>query len=162
MVDPRPSKQEGYLIIAKDIALRSPCTRRRFGAILVRDDTIIATGYNGSARGTTNCGVDCGCLKDMNLEASMRSYDHCPAVHAEMNVIINAARSGVITIGSTMYLGEIDGTIKGMDGPCFLCRRFMIQAGIYYCYYIKDGEIVKECLLDWTLKENEWIAKQQI
>jgi deoxycytidylate deaminase len=97
----------------------------------------------------------------MNLEESMRSYDHCPAVHAEMNVIINAARSGVITTNSIMYLGEMDGTVKGMDGPCFLCRRFMIQAGIAYCYYIKDGKVIEECRLDWIEKENEWIAEQQ-
>jgi dCMP deaminase len=128
MSEPRPQKPEYYLIIAKDVARRSPCTRRKFGAVIVLDDSIISTGYNGSVRGSINCGLDCPCLKDINDEASIKSYDHCPAVHGEMNAIISAARRGVSVKGGTLYLEVIFGSQKRRDRPCFLCRRFMIQA----------------------------------
>lgn len=158
MNDPRMSKIEANLLIAKDIALRSPCSRRKFGAILVRDDAIIATGYNGSARNCMNCGIDCNCLKDLHQEETMKSYDHCPAVHAEMNVIINAARTGTSTVGATLYLNSTEDNARGP--PCFLCKRFMIQAGIAFCYYIKDDKIIEENRLDWIEQENNWMKKQ--
>lgn len=157
-MDNRPSKIEANLLIARDIALRSPCTRRKFGAILERDGCIISTGYNGSSRGTRNCGIDCPCLKDLYKEETMKSYDHCPAVHAEMNVIINAARNGTSTIGTTLYLN----TPNNGDRPCFLCRRFMIQAGVKDCYYVNgDGKVVHEEVNSWIQLENMWMIEQE-
>src|SRR3989304_9186352 len=103
----RPDKVEWYFKIAKDIALRSPCiSRRGFGAILVKDDAIISTGYAGTVRGAQNCGIDNPCLKDLYNEAPHLSYEHCCSIHAEMNCIINAARMGISTIGATLYLAE--------------------------------------------------------
>jgi dCMP deaminase len=162
MDDPRMSKEENYLLIAHDLALRSPCTRRKFGAVIVLDGCIISTGYNGSARGTTNCGIECPCLKDINNEESIKSYDHCPAIHAEMNSIINAARRGVSVAGATMYLDVIFRTVSKRERPCFLCRRFMIQAGIKDIYFYDMGhKIVHEYVADYVKMEDDWIAAQQ-
>lgn len=161
MNDPRMSKDENYLLIAHDLALRSPCTRRKFGAVIVLDSCIISTGYNGSVRGSTNCGVECPCLKDINNEESIKSYDHCPAVHGEMNSILNAARRGVSVDGATMYLDVIFGSVTKRERPCFLCRRFMIQAGIKDIYfYGPDGKIVHEYISDYVKMENDWMAQQ--
>lgn len=162
-MDDRPSKIEANLLIARDIARRSPCTRRKFGAIIVKDDCIISTGYNGSVRGSLNCGIDCVCLKDINNEASIKSYDHCPAVHGEMNSIINAARRGVSVEGATMFLDVIFGSVTKRERPCFLCRRFMIQAGIKDIYYYNQNmEVVHEEVSDYVKMENEWIAEQKL
>jgi len=156
------SRLENNFKIAKDIALMSPCiSRRRFGAILVKDGAIIATGYAGSVRGAKNCGIDNPCLKDLWGEEPYKSYEHCCSIHAEMNCIINAARTGVSTIGATLYLAEVN---DRNDRPCFLCRRFIIQAGIKDVFYYKqeDGEIVShyEQVTDWVKMENEWIQNQ--
>ena len=164
----RINKTDWYFKIAKDIALRSPCiSRRRFGAILVKDDAIISTGYAGSVRGAQNCGVENVCLKDLWGEEPYKSYEHCCSIHAEMNCIINAARAGVSTIGATLYLSEVN---DKMDRPCFLCRRFIIQAGIKEVYYYKVNnmpftgdkhiEVFIEPVSDWVKMENEWIQYQ--
>jgi dCMP deaminase len=173
----RISKRDWYFQIAKDVALRAPCgnTRRGFGAILVKNDAIIATGYAGSARGTINCGIDSPCLKDLYQEDPDKSYDHCCSIHAEQNCIINAARAGISTVEATLYLSEVHD--KG-GRPCFLCRRFMIQAGIKDCYWY-EKKISKNMhrigVLNWTNVEfpvyheeceawiksdNEWIQEQ--
>lgn len=175
MSEKRVSKTNYYLSIAKAIASRSPCSRKQFGAILVKDDAVIATGYNGSARGTVNCGLEVSCLKDLYDEESAKSYEHCPAVHAEMNVIINAARAGISTVGATLYLAEM---YDRNDRPCFLCRRLMIQAGIKDVYYYKLKidtkfhkitpfkysntliEIFHEEVSEWVKFENEWMKDQ--
>jgi dCMP deaminase len=173
----RLSKRDWYFQIAKDVALRASCglTRRGFGAILVKDDAIIATGYAGSVRGALNCGIDTPCLKDLFGEAPDKSYDHCCSVHAEMNCIINAARAGISTIGATLYLSEVN---DNNGRPCFLCQRFMIQAGIKDCYYYKkivDDKMEKcgflswtnvhlpiyhEEVADWVKLQDEWINDQ--
>jgi dCMP deaminase len=154
----RPNKIEWYLQIAKDIALRSPCiSRRRFGAILVKDDAIISTGYAGTVRGAINCGIDCKCLKDLYNEKRNKSYEHCPSIHAEQNTIINGARTGVSILGSTLYLSE---TNDNGDRPCYLCRRFLINSGIEDCYYKKDNVVYHEFAKDWIKLEDEWINNQ--
>jgi dCMP deaminase len=128
MTDDRINKIDWYFKIAKDVALRSPCiSRRRFGAIIVKDDAIIATGYAGTMRGAKNCGVDFPCLKDLYNEQPNISYNFCSSIHAEMNAIINAGRLGVSVIGAIMYVTEINGK---SDCPCYLCRRFIVQSGI--------------------------------
>ncbi len=145
------------------MALRSPCTRRKFGAIIVKDDVIISTGYNGSVRGSLNCGEEIICLKDLHKEQPYKSYEHCPAVHAEVNVILNVAREGgAPTKGATLYLGYVkDGDVKKSDRPCQNCRRVIIQAGIKDVYYEdKDGKIQHEDVSDWVKMENEWMDKE--
>lgn len=171
----RISKRDWYFKIARDVALRSPCiSRRRFGAILVKNDAIIATGYAGSVRGAKNCGIDNPCLKDLYNEEPNKSYDHCCSIHAEMNCIVNAAREGTSTVGATLYLSEAN---DKNDRPCFLCRRFIIQAGIKDVYYykflvvprIEDFQVITkyperiiyhEEVSEWINMENKWIEDQ--
>ncbi len=156
----RPSKLETNMAIAKDLARRSPCvSRRRFGAVIVKDDTPVSFGYNGSVRGALNCGIDVPCLQNIKDVGHCKDYSSCCAVHGEQNAIINAARLGHAVLGATLYLAEANG--KG-DRPCFQCRRFMINAGIYDCYYEdRDGSIKHEIINpDWIQLENTWIIAE--
>jgi dCMP deaminase len=157
---PRLSKIDYYINIAREVAKRSPCNRRKFGAVLVKDGAIIATGYNGAIRGAYNCGEDGICIKDVYNEARYTSYNYCPAIHAEQNAVINAARVGTSTIGATLYLSPLEQ--KDGDRPCYLCRRFIVNAGVKDCYYFtKDGKIRFEDVQHfWVKLENEWIDEQ--
>lgn len=150
----RVSKIEYYLNIAQTVAQRSTCSRRKFGAVIVKNDAIISSGYNGAARGTYNCGVDVPCIKDIHNEEHYTSYRHCPAIHGEMNAILNAARHGASVLDGTLYLSPHDR--KEGDRPCHLCRRMMINSGIKDCYYInRQGEISHEQRDFWVELENK-------
>ena len=148
-----------YFQIAKDISERSPCTRRKCGTVLIREGVILATGYNGSCRGSLNCGEDVQCLKDKHNEPSRISYNHCPGVHAEVNSIINAARSGISTIGTTLYLysSKLD------DGePCIFCRRVLINAGVKDCHFMDgSGNITHKNIKQWISEENKWMKEEE-
>lgn len=127
----RPSKIDYYLNIALDVASRGTCLRRNYGAVIVKDDTIVSTGYTGAPRGLANC-CDLGvCERQrMNIPSGER-YELCRSVHAEMNAIINAGREK--TLGSTLYLTgyEVEtGELIDAD-PCFMCKRIILNAGIY-------------------------------
>jgi len=142
--------------IARMVAERSPCTRRKFGAIIVKDDAILSTGYNGSARGTQNCGEDVPCLKDLYGEKPYESHTYCPAVHAEVNAIINAARQGVSILGADMYLD----VIGNGDMPCPSCRRVIINAGIRELHFRRrDGTVVVRNNVFFTSTEDQWIER---
>ena len=148
----RPSKVDYYLGIARKVAERSPCSRRKFGAILVKNDDIIGSGYNGTVRGALNCGIDIPCLKDLYGEAHYTSYSYCPAVHAEENVIIATGREKAL--GSSLYLSPLDN--KDGDRPCFVCRKKVIQGGVKDCYYLnREGAVVHEQVSDWVKMEDE-------
>lgn len=124
----RPNKEQYYLNIAKAVSLRSTCIRRQYGAVIVKNDEIIATGYNGSPRGMTNC-CDTGiCYRERNSIPHGKEYEECKAVHAEQNAIISAPREKMI--GSTIYLyGSENG--KDIDAsPCKICARMIVNAGI--------------------------------
>ena len=127
----RKDKTNYYLDIADSVLNRSTCMRRLYGAIIVREDEIVSTGYNGAPRGRKNC-IDLGhCTREsMNIPSGQR-YELCRSVHAEQNAIISAARKN--TIGGTLYLAGRDGK-TGMvlvdATPCSLCRRMIINAGI--------------------------------
>lgn len=157
--DPRIDKISWYLKVAKDIALRSPCiSRRRFGAILVKDDAIISVGYAGSIRGAINCGVDCTCLKDLYAEEPNKSYEHCCSIHAEMNAIINAARIGVSVVDASMYVAEVSGK---SNMPCHLCRRFIVNAGIKDVYSGNDYKDYRYYLVkEFVALEDWWINNE--
>ena len=125
----RVNKTEYYLAIAKAVAQRSTCLRRKYGAVIVKNDEIIATGYNGAPRGEEQC-CDLGyCLrKRMNIAHGAR-YELCKSVHAEMNAIISAARRDML--GSTLYLyGEEDEVPIENPQPCTMCARMIKNAGI--------------------------------
>lgn len=106
--------------ICEAVASKSPCRSRQIGALLVRDRSIISTGYNGPARGIPHCGSECP-RKLMGLKSG-EGLDRCPAQHAEENCINNAARIGAGTVNSTLYLNEII--------PCKDCFSSLINAGV--------------------------------
>ena len=126
----RIDKDTYYLNIAKSVAGRSTCLRRNYGAIIVKNDEVIATGYNGSARGESNCCDIHKSCPGKNKPHNTGDYSDCPAVHAEMNAIISAARKDMI--GATLYLVgiEYNGTRIENIEPCPICKRLIKNAGI--------------------------------
>ncbi len=151
----RPSIDDYYLDIARDVSKRGTCLRRRFGAVIVRAGTIISTGYVGAPRGSINC-IDIGvCTRQsLNIPAGTM-YELCESVHAEMNAVINAARSGASVLGATLYLyGENveDGSLVENILPCKMCARVIVNAGIELVKVRdKEGQIKeygKEFLLE--------------
>ncbi len=126
----RISKEDYYLDIAETVTERSTCLRRCYGAIIVKNDEIISTGYNGAPRGRKNC-IDLGCTREaMNVPHGQR-YELCRSVHAEANAIISAARRDMV--GGTLYLAGRDGaTGEVLYDPesCAMCRRMIINAGL--------------------------------
>lgn len=130
MSDERKSKVEYYLDIAKSVSERSTCLKRHYGAVIVKDDEIIATGYNGAPRGRENCCDIGSCLRiKMGIPSGQR-YEICRSVHAEMNAIISASRKDMKD--STLYLVGIepDGSFTKNAEPCSMCKRNIINAGI--------------------------------
>ena len=123
----RPTKDEYYLGIAKAISKRSTCLRRHYGAVIVNNDEIVSTGYNGSPRGDENC-CDTGKCNRIGCEHNDGNYGDCKSVHAEMNAIISASRAEML--GSTLYLyGEENGH-EIIAEPCPICARMIKNAGI--------------------------------
>jgi dCMP deaminase len=106
--------------IAHLVSKRSTCTRRRVGAVLVKDKRILATGYNGAPSSLQHC-LDIGCLREQLNVPSGERHELCRGLHAEQNVIIQAALHGVITKGSTLYC---------TNHPCVICAKMIINAGI--------------------------------
>jgi dCMP deaminase len=128
----RVSKDDYYLGIAKEVSRRSTCFRRSIGAIIVRDDQIISTGYVGAPRKTKSSHDHGFCLRDRLAIPHGERYELCRSVHAEQNAVINAARAGVSLLGGDMY---IYGTVYGEDKPinafpCFICKKIIINAGL--------------------------------
>jgi len=105
----RPDKTMYFLKIALAVSARSTCLRRKFGAVIVKGNTIVGTGYNGPAKGVVNC-MEVGCIKNVLELPRGRAYDYCPAVHAEENAIINSNR--VDRIGAKLYLAGLDSNGK--------------------------------------------------
>ncbi len=130
-MDSRTSKQNYYLDIADAVLERSTCLRRKYGAIIVRNDEIISTGYNGAPRGRRNCS-DLGFCTRENLHIpSGERYELCRSVHAEANAIISAPRRDMI--GATIYLVGRDAKTNELlhDAmSCSMCKRQIINAGI--------------------------------
>lgn len=123
----RPSHDEYYLDIAKSVSRRSTCLRRQYGAVIVNNDEIIATGYNGAPRGEKNC-CDIGKCNRCGHEHNDGNYGNCRSVHAEMNCIISASRAEMI--GSTLYLAGFENGQAIAAEPCPICKRLIINAGI--------------------------------
>lgn len=134
----RPDKEKYYLDIALAVSKRSTCLRRHYGCVIVKDDVIVATGYNGSPRGCENC-CDIGkCQREDSVRYS--GYENCPAVHAEQNALLSVDRSH--SQRAVMYLAceELDGPYSEFEPwrwkedtnprPCNLCQRMIQNAGI--------------------------------
>ena len=127
----RVDKENYYLNIADSVLERSTCIRRKYGAIIVQNDELVSSGYNGAPRGRENC-TDLGfCLRESLNIPSGSNYELCRSVHAEANAIISARRSDML--GATMYLVGRDsktGELITDATPCAMCRRFIINSGI--------------------------------
>ena len=148
----RVSKHNYYLDIAQTVAERSTCLRKMFGAIIVKNDSIISTGYNGAPRGRKNCSDLGVCMRDkLNIPRGER-YELCRSVHAEQNAIIHASRNDML--GGTLYLVGVEvktGELVQNASPCSMCRRTIINAGI-------DKVVVRNTHTDYTVFDvQDWV-----
>lgn len=123
----RLGKDEYYLEICRAVSRRSTCLRRQYGAVIVNNDEIVSTGYNGSPRGAANC-CDTGVCNRIGHAHNDGNYAECSSVHAEMNAIISAARSEMI--GATLYLVGFENNQEIAAEPCPICQRIINNAGI--------------------------------
>ena len=129
----RPDWDEYFLGIAKMVALRSNCIKRKVAAVLVKDRRIISTGYNGTPRGVKNCSEG-GCPRCNNLSVSGKNLDECLCSHAEENSITQAAYHGVSIKDSTLY---------STFSPCLICTKMIINSGIREVVYNVDYELLE-------------------
>ena len=127
---PRPDMDTYFMQIALAVRERANCLGNRVGAILVVENRIISTGYNGTPSKTKNC-EEGGCDRCANRQkyGPGEAYDLCICVHAEQNTLLSAARFGVPVAGSTLYT-----TMR----PCFGCTKELLQAGIQTVFYLHD------------------------
>ena len=149
----RPTWDEYFIKASFLVCERSTCLRRKVGAVLVKDKQILATGYNGAPRGITHCD-ETGCLRQKLGVPSGQRHEICRGLHAEQNVILQAATYGVSTKGSSLYI---------TNAPCSICAKMIINAGINEVV-VSDGypdemaiEFLKEAgvvlrILDFTKK----------
>ena len=127
----RIDKINYYLDIAGTVLERSTCMRRQYGAIIVHNDEIVSSGYNGAPRGRRNCGDLGYCTREAMKIPSGQRYELCRSVHAEANAIVSAARREII--GATLYMVCRDpatGELIPGSTSCSMCRRLIINAGI--------------------------------
>ena len=117
----RPSWDEYFLEVAVLVSKRATCLRRRVGAVLVKDKRILATGYNGAPSGIKHCIDSVDCLRTKMHIPSGERHELCRGLHAEQNVLIQAALHGISTRGSILYL---------TNQPCIICAKMLINAGI--------------------------------
>ena len=152
----RPTKEEYYLNIATQVAERGTCLRRLFGAVIVKDDQIISTGYVGAPRGTINCCDLNYCPREAAKIPPGERYELCRSVHAEANAIIHAERLQMI--GSTLYLACVDaktGFFTSNTRSCKMCTRLIINAGISKVVVRQDLNQTKVYLVaEWINEEN--------
>ena len=151
----RTDKNNYYLDIAEAALERATCLRKKWGAVIVKDDEIISTGYNGAPRGRKNC-TDIGkCIREeLNIPRGER-YELCRSVHAEQNAIISAARKDML--GATLYEVGIDvktGKYVKDAMPCSMCKRFIINSGITKMIFRDTKNKYREILVS-DLIEND-------
>ena len=161
----RTSKENYYLDIAETVIKRSTCLRRQYGAIIVKNDEIIATGYNGAPRGRRNCSDLGYCTREAMRVPRGERYELCRSVHAEANAIICASRRDMI--GATLYLvgltverDEATGALR--QGAyienavcCSMCKRLVINAGIAQVVCRDDKEHYR------VIDVNQWIVDDE-
>lgn len=125
----RPTWDEYFMKIAEDISIMSTCLSRRVGAVAVKENRILATGFNGAPSKVAHCEDIGSCIRRARGAKSGEMLDICRAVHAEENVINQAAKNGISLDGATLYV-----TIK----PCMLCEKHIINSGIKRVVYGGD------------------------
>ncbi len=151
----RISKVDTYLNCAEVFAYRSTCIKRKYGAVIVKDDVVVSTGYNGAPRGFENC---CDIGKCPRIERDMHQgdgYGICRAIHAEANALLNCSRTQ--TIGADLYLTGVNPSDNSIHKakPCPLCARMIIQAGINKVY-MRVGEGADNYIV-LNANELEWV-----
>lgn len=152
----RRDKVNYYLDIAETVLERGTCLRRNFGAIIVKNDEIVSTGYVGAPRGRQNC-IDMGeCIRQkLNVPRGTR-YELCRSVHAEANAIISASRSEMI--GAALYLvgkEKDSGELVENAMPCSMCKRMIINAGIETVYIRDDKENYRVYKVDSWIEDDD-------
>lgn len=153
----RVSKVDTYLNCAEVFAYRSTCLKRKYGAVIVKNDVVISTGYNGAPREKDNC-CDTGFCPTMKLNLHQgEGYAMCKAVHAEANALLNCSREQ--TKGADLYLTGVnpDDASIHVAKPCSLCARMIIQAGIKKVYLRQsdkkdDYKVVSADELEWFVE----------
>jgi dCMP deaminase len=146
--DERPSWEEYFSRIALEVSKRSTCLRRHVGAILVLDKRILATGYNGAPRGVAHC-LEVGCLRAARNVPSGERHELCRGLHAEMNVLIQAASHGIRVQDATLYATTF---------PCSLCAKMLINGGVRRIVAQSDyaDPLAKDLLREAGLKVELW------
>lgn len=157
----RVSKHNYYLDIARTVAERGTCLRRLFGAIIVKNDVIVSTGYNGAPRGRKNCSDIGFCMRDKLGIPRGERYELCRSVHSEANAIIAAPREQML--GSTLYMVCVDpttGDIVPETNSCMMCKRMIINAGIS-TVVIRDTEDTYRMINteDWVTDDDSLSGK---
>ena len=159
----RISKEIYYLDIAETVLERATCLRRVYGAIIVKNDEIISTGYNGAPRGRANC-VDMGyCSREAMKVPRGERYELCRSIHAEANAIISASRRDMV--GGTIYLVGRDartGELLADATSCLMCRRMVINAGLEKVVIRRtDTEFEVVPVADW-IAEDDLLTPQNV
>ena len=124
----RPSWDEYFMTITGVVASRSTCLRRQVGSIVVRDNRILATGYNGAPAGLRHC-LEVGCVRQRQGVPSGQRHELCRGLHAEQNALIQAAVYGIAIQGASFYVTH---------QPCVLCAKMMANAGIHKVVFAGD------------------------
>ena len=152
----RRDKVNYYLDIAQTVTERATCLRRIWGAVIVKNDEIISTGYNGAPRGRKNCSDLGYCIREkLNIPRGER-YELCRSVHAEQNAIISASRRDMI--GATLYMVGKDvntGEYVEKSMPCSMCTRAIINSGIEKLYIRDDKDNYREILVSDLIENDE-------
>ena len=148
----RVSKDNYYLDIAQVVSERSTCLRKKYGAIIVKNDVIVSTGYNGAPRGRKNCSDLGYCMRENLGIPRGERYEMCRSIHSEANAIIAASREQML--GATLYLCCTEpktGEIVGGTNSCMMCKRMIINAGI-------DRVVIRNTKDDYTVVNvADWI-----
>ena len=140
----RPTWDEYFIEITKMVAKRSTCLRRHVGAILVKDKRILATGYNGAPQNIRHC-LEIGCIRETKKVPSGERHELCRGIHAEQNLIIQAAYHGISIAGSQLYCTNF---------PCSICAKMIINAGITKIIYLEGypDELSQELLKEANIE----------
>lgn len=158
----RRDKINYYLDLAEVVSQRCTCLRRHYGAVIVKNDEVVSTGYVGAPRGRVNC-TDVGeCIREkLNITRGER-YELCRSVHAEANAIISASRQELLE--SSLFLVGIDVATKKyveVANSCSMCKRFIINAGIQYVYIRDTKDVYRKIdVADW-IKNDESLAGER-
>lgn len=149
----RPSWDEYFMEIAKLVANRSTCLRRKVGVVIVKEKRILATGYNGAPRGIAHC-EKVGCLREKLNIPSGKHQELCRGLHAEQNAIIQAAMYGIRIKDSYIYC---------TDQPCITCAKMIINAGIVKIFYQKfyPDKLARKLLQEGKVEEIYYEGKKK-